>query len=166
ACTRQSEPGVADGGGVAAEVRAVARQRLELARDLGRLAGQVALVAVLGDQPQRALLAVAADQDRGAAGPQRERYVQRLAGPVVASLEARALAAEHGADDLQRLLQPVEALAQRREPEAVAGVLGLEPAGADAEHRAAARDHVERGRDLREQRRGPVGVSWGASGEG
>ena len=48
-------------------------------------------------------------------------------------------------DDLQLLLEPVEALATRRERDAVGGVLGVVPAGADAELDPAAAHVVDLG---------------------
>src|SRR4029453_13025086 len=138
---------------------AVLLECLELAREFLGRAGPVALVRITRHQPQRALLAGASDQDRGAAGLYRRRYVQRLVRAVVAPVERRAFAAQHAADDLERLVEPRQALADRREIEAIALVLGLEPARADPEDRAAARHDVERRDDLREVGGIPVGVA-------
>ena len=70
---------------------------------------------------------------------------------VVAALERRPVLGEHRLRDRQRLVEAVHPLADRREVEPEAVVLGLEPRRAEAEDRAAAGDHVERGDRLREQ---------------
>ena len=57
------------------------------------------------------------------------------------------------ADDLELLLEQLEARAERRELEAVGLVLALVPAGAEAEVDTAARDVVDGGDELREHRR-------------
>src|SRR5262245_16425307 len=113
-------------------------ERFELARELVGRTGPVALVGITRNELQRALLAGPADQDGGPAGRDRRGHVERLVRAVVAPLEGRALAAQHAADDLQRLVEPRQALADRREAEAVALVLRLEPARADPEDRAPA----------------------------
>ena len=87
---------------------------------------------VLGDEPQRLALAAAADQDRDVAA-QRLRVVERAVDAVVRALDGRSLLGEHRARDLQRVLEALEALLQRREANAVGVVLLLEPGGADAE---------------------------------
>ena len=71
----------------------------------------------------------------------------------------RPAAGEHRAADPQRVLEPVEPLAdrQQRVPEAVGAVLVLVPRSADPEVRAAAGDDVERRHHLRQQRRVAVG---------
>ena len=51
--------------------------------------------------------------------------------------------APQAGDDLELLLEPVEAFAERRERDAVGGVLGLEPAGAQPELHPAARHLVD-----------------------
>ena len=64
---------------------------------------------------------------------------------------------EHRPRDAQRVLEALEALAQRRELVAEGTVLVLEPGRPEAEDRATAREHVERGRLLGQQRRVAVG---------
>ena len=78
---------------------------------------------------------------------------------VVLAGERRPLAREHRQDDLQRLAELVEAVGEGAEVVAERVVLELEPAGADAEDRAALADHVERGDRLGQQRRVAVGVA-------
>ena len=56
---------------VAADVGAVAGQHLELAGELVEAGGEVGHLGVLGHEPQRLLLALAADHDRRPAGRDR-----------------------------------------------------------------------------------------------
>ena len=94
---------------------------------------------------------------------------------VVVAAEAHALLPRpQQPDDLQRLLEAVEAVAKRAEVEAVGGMLTLEPARADAEVQPAPGNHVHRGSDLREVRgvaervagdHGPESQSRDARGE-
>ena len=79
------------------------------------------------------------------------------ASAVVLPVERPVVVAPHLVHDLQRLLEPLEPLRQRRERHAERQVLALVPGGADAEHGPAAGQHVERGDDLGEQARVPVG---------
>jgi hypothetical protein len=65
------------------------------------------------------------------------RIGHRLLGAVVLAGERRSLALEHRQDDLQRLVQLVEAIGEGAELVAELIVLELEPAGADAEYRPA-----------------------------
>ena len=81
----------------------------------------VGRVRVLRDEPERLLLAAAADHDRDARPRDRLRRVQQPRRVELAALEARlaaALALEHLVCDPERLLEHLEALAQRREGEA------------------------------------------------
>ena len=76
----------------------------------------------------------------------------------MATLEAglaAALALPHPVGDLERLLEHLEPLAQRREGEAESAALALVPGGADPEPGAAAGQDVERRRRLDPQ-------AWGA----
>ena len=50
----------------------------------------------------------------------------------------------HLVGDLERVLEPLEALLQGRKRHAEAHVLALEPGGADAEPGAAAGEHIQR----------------------
>ena len=65
-----------------------------------------------------------------------------------------ALTRPHRVGDLERLLEQLEPLAERREREAEAPRLVLVPGGPDAEPGPAAREDVERGRRLDPQARG------------
>jgi len=82
-------------------------------------------VGVLRRDQQRPPLTTAADEDLGAARLDRPRMVQRLLDPVVLPLEAGPLLGEHEPADRERLVEAVHSLADRREVEAVAEVLGL-----------------------------------------
>ena len=73
------------------------------------------------------------------------------------ALEARRARAPHQRQQLQRVLEPREALAQRRELPAVERVLALEPARAEPAQRAPAGDDVERRHQLRQVREVAVG---------
>ena len=77
------------------------------------------------------------------------------------AVERAVVARPHLVGDAQRLLEPLEALLQRRERHAEARVLLLEPGGADAEVGAAAGQHVERGHRLDED----AGVAVGDAGD-
>src|SRR3981189_3006482 len=59
--------------------------------------------------------------------------------------------------DSQRFLQPLEPFGYRWEGNAEATMLPLVPGGTDPERGPAAGQHVERGHDLGEQARMPVG---------
>ena len=124
--------------------------------DGGDVTEEVAGVGVLGHQPERSPFARAADEDRDTAGPHRPGEVQRAVRPVEATLEGELLLGEHPAADLHRLLEAPEALAGRRELEAVAVVLVLVPRRPDAQDGSARRHDVQRGDDLGEQRGVPV----------
>ena len=100
-------------------------------------------------EPQRPPLARAADEDRHAL-LQRPRVAGRRLDRRRAALEARRARAPHQRQQLERVLEAGVALAQRREVPAVEAVLALEPGGAEAAHRAAAGEHVERRDDLRQ----------------
>jgi hypothetical protein len=76
---------------------------------------------------------------------------------MVLAGHGRLLLGEHRAGDAQRVLEPLEALGDRRELVAERPVLVLEPGGADTEHRTPAGEHVERGRHLRHQRGVAIG---------
>src|SRR5215217_5024218 len=138
-----------DGASVAALRRAVLAQHVELPAHGGGIAAQVAGVRVAGDEPQRAPLARAADEDRDAF-LERPRVARRCLDREGATLEARRPRSPHQRQQLERVLEPREALGQRRELPAVEPVLALEPGRADPAQRAAARQHVERRDDLRE----------------
>ena len=159
---------------VAADLLAVPAQDLVLALDALEAAADVAGVGVARNGPQRPLRTSAANQDREALLDRRRVVPDRLS-PVVL-LAGRALAVEHAAHDADRLIQPAQALARRAaELDPERAVLGLEPGAADAQHRPAAADVVERGRHLGDERRvaervgtdhEPDGGALGALGPG
>ena len=154
---QRAQPADRDVGGVAAERLAVAAQDVHLVGHRGGVAEDVHHVGVARHQPQRPLLAAAADEDRRPARLHRARHVAGLVDPVVAAVERRRLLGEHGPADLQRLLQPVQPLAGGREVEAQSLVLDVVPGRADAEDGPARADDVERRHDLGQVRRVAVG---------
>ena len=113
-------------------------------------------VGVLRRDPQRALLAHAADEDRRSLRLDGSRFVERRVELVVLAVERRRFLREHRLGDRQRLLEPVHPFADRREVIAVAGMLDVIPGRPEPEDRAPPGDHVERRRLLREQRRVPI----------
>ena len=124
--------------------------------NLARRRREVRLVGVLRHEPQRLLLA---------APPIMTGMRPTGGGWLIASFTCSACRRDSVArraaseDDLQRLLELLEPVGERLELEAERVVLELEPAGADAELRAPAGHDVERGDDLREQRRVAVRVA-------
>ena len=130
-------------------------QHVELAGEV-RAGEQVAGLGVAGDEPQRLPLAGAADQDWRMRCRQRLRVVQRPRQLIVPALIRGLVAAPHLQADLERFLQPLEPLGDRRERDAQAPGLLLIPGRADAKPRTAAGQHVERGHDLRQDSRVPV----------
>src|SRR5215468_7000490 len=101
---------------VAALVRAMLAEHAELARRLLDVAGEdVARVGVPGHQPQRLLLARAADQDRRTRAAQHLRRVERAGQVVVLAIERTLIAVPHLLADEDGLLQALEAFGQRRE---------------------------------------------------
>ena len=115
------------------------------------------MVEVLGGQRNCLLLAAAADHQRDVVPEARVGH--RVLRAVVLAVHGRPLALDHREDDLQRLVELVEPVGERAELVAELIVLELEPAGADAQDRAARADHVERGDRLGQQRRVAVGVA-------
>ena len=91
-------------------------------------------------------LAVRADHQRHPA--RRARQQDRVVRLPEAAGQRRALAGEQLPDDLEGLLEPRDAVVVRQ---AEGAVLGLVPAGAEAEDEAAAADLGDRRRHLREQ---------------
>ena len=73
--------------------------------------------------------------------------------PAVELALGAVLAGPHRVGHLERLLEQLEPLAERREREAEAARLVLVPGGPDAEPGAAAREDVERRRRLHPERR-------------
>ncbi len=102
---------------------------------------------------QGALFATTTDHDRRAAWLDGARIVERLLGTVVVTVEGGLVLGEHALDYGQRLGQPIHPLAHGRKVVAIAHVLLLVPRRADAEHRPAGGDDVERRGQLGQQRR-------------
>ena len=84
----------------------------------------------------------------------------RVVDVVEPPVERHPLAADERRDDLERLLEPPDAVVERV---AEGRVLGLVPARAEAEDQAAVRDLVDRRRHLRGQRRRPEAGARGRS---
>ena len=127
--------------------------RVELAFEVHERRVAVPLVGVLRGEARGLLLARPADENRRTARRDRSRRVPRVGHGVVSARERGLRLGEHAPTDLQRLLEPLEALAHRRELEPERGVFGVEPGGADTEKGPAVRDHVERGHGLGQERR-------------
>ena len=128
----RAERGDVDVAAVASEVVEVALQGVELAREIGEGGGRVELVGVLGGEAERPALALAADQDRDAAGDRGGGVVGVLHGVMGAGVRGRRLG-EHPAADLEGVDEVLVAHLERRELEAEGGVLDVEPRRADAE---------------------------------
>src|SRR5918994_2559555 len=141
---RGAEPGLGDLAEVAPEPLAVALEHADEVPDAVGVAEEVRRVGVLGDHAERLLLAAAADHDRDVSAD-RLRVVERLADGVVFALVAGPLLGEHGAGDVERVLEPLEALAESAEAEVVGPVLGLEPGGPKTVDGPAGGDRGERG---------------------
>ena len=122
------------------------------------LAVGVPQVGVRGGRPQRLARPRPTDEDRQ---PRldRTRPAERIGHLVEPALVGHGLAVEQPADEPDRLVEPVEALPEpAAEIDAERVVLPLEPAAAEAEDRATARDVVERRGELRGQARVPERV--------
>ena len=118
-------------------------------RDLVGKDVEVELVAVARRQPERVVLAVAADQQLDPGRAHRARAVGHVLDLRVATLEAerRLVLAGHPPDDLEVLAEPLHPLLERRIVVAVLGRLVLAEAGAETEGQATAADGVQgRGR--------------------
>ena len=139
---------------VAPDLRAMSLEDLGLVAERIEADGKpVRHVGVLRRDPQGSLLAASANEDRWSLWLDWARHVERLADPVVATLERRAVLGEHRAHDRECLVEPVHPLAKGRKVEAVARVLDVVPGCAEPEDRPATRQDVEGRRGLREQRR-------------
>jgi hypothetical protein len=102
--------------------------------------GACAWAGVLGDRTERALLAVAADQDRRSRPLHRLGLADRSPEPVMAPVEVeRALLGPQPPDDGARLCQGRDGLARRDQRHPVGlelphgGVVARHPAAADAD---------------------------------
>ena len=116
--------------------------------DGGDVAEEVAGVRVLGHQAERPPLARTSDQDGDPAGAHRPGEVQGAVDPVVPALEGGLFLGEHGPADLDRLLEPAQALPGRGELEPQSFVFVFVPRGPDTEDGPARGHDVEGGDDL------------------
>ena len=115
-------------------------QHLALACELLDAARRaVPVLRAAGDGAQRALLAAAADADRRVRPLHRLRLAAGGRQLVVLAVEVGGLVGEQPDDHLERLVEAVEALLERRQLDAVGVALLLVPAGAEAELEAAVR---------------------------
>ena len=143
---------------VAADVGAV-RRRAPRACAGSRRSPTVkfAISACCGHEPQRLLLALAADHDRRTAGRDRRRRVDGVLHAVVLALERRPLAAEHA--------RQICSASSSRSKRSFTGGKSTPSASCSTSNHAAPmprnarplRDHVERRDDLGEDRRVAVG---------
>ena len=86
-------------------VGAMLAQHVELVRDLGGVGAEhISRVGVAGHQPQRPLLAPAADHDRRVGPADRRGHAQRLGQLVVLAVERAVVLAPHLQADPQRFL--------------------------------------------------------------
>src|SRR5205814_10362690 len=97
-------------------------------------------VAVTGHDLERPLRTGAADPDRGMRLLHRLRLGDRVGERVVLPFEARAFLRPEPLDDPDRLPEPPDPLAERREVHPELRELGLVPGGADAELEPAVRE--------------------------
>src|SRR5215210_868045 len=126
---------------------AVGAQNIELVRQL-RDRTQATGVGVACDQTQGLPLAVTGDHDRRMRPGEALRKVERTLEPVVRSFEGAFIAtltAPHPQADLDRLLEYLEALFERREGNSEAARLLFVMAGPDAEPGPPPREHVQGG---------------------
>ncbi len=128
------------------------------ADDLVECPGRVPGVGVAGHRPEGLLRAAAADQDRqvrlDGAG-ELGRIVESVGRAVVVD----RLPVEQPPDDPDRLIEPVEPLAEAGpEVDPVGLVLALEPGAPDAQHGPSVADVVEGGGELGGQAWVPEGV--------
>src|ERR671914_1291045 len=138
-----------DLGRIALLRRAVLVEHGELVPHTVGVAAQVAGVGMPGYQPQGPLLPRPAHHDRDPL-LQRPRIADGLAHRERPALEARRAGPPQERQQLERVLEPVEALGERREVPAIQLVLALEPGRAEPTQRPAAGEHVEGGQDLPE----------------
>src|SRR5579859_1101553 len=147
----------------AANLLAVLAQDVHLVRDhvVAQAREEVAGVGVLRDEPQRFLLATAADEDGRVRTLDGLWVIQRALKLIVFAIVRRLVVGPHLARNLQCLLQALEALFERWEGDAQALVLLLIPGGADAKVGAALREDIERGGGLDEE----AGMAIGHAGD-
>ncbi len=102
------------------------------------------MVGEPGDRPQGAPFSLASDDDRGAGCLRALRLVAGVRDREVLAIEGGLFVLEHADDDLDRLVEPVEALGQRVAQRDAVGVgLELVPTCTQPELEAAVGDDVE-----------------------
>src|SRR5512134_1904977 len=132
----------------------MALERFDRSPDLVDRPRRVPGVTAEGGRPERLLRPRTADEDRQV-GLDRARLAERIDHPVETAVVAHPLAVEEAPHQHDRLVEPVEALAEAGAPflEAERLVLALEPGPADPEDCPSAADVVERRGELRRQPR-------------
>src|SRR5215203_94107 len=134
---------------------AVPAENVELPRDL-RARTETAGVGVACDQAQGLSLAVTGDHNRRVGPAQALREVERTLEPVVSSLKGALvapLAAPHPQGYLERFLQHLEPLCERREGDPQPAGLLFVVSGLDVERGGTPGEHVQRGNRLCQDRR-------------
>src|SRR5437867_8309519 len=154
-----AEPRLLDRLVVASLRRAVPVQYGELTLQLGDVSAVVPDVGVPRDEPEKDAFAAPTNQDGRMRALDGLRQAAGLAQPVVLAREGSALLAPEELLHAERLVELGETHADGRELVAVALVLALVPAAPDAVDQAAAGEHVDGRRHLRDQRRRAVGVA-------
>ena len=125
--------------------------------ELGRiLTGVVPVVGEAGDEGEEPALALAAEHERRVRGLRGLGLAVRVGELVVAAGEGGRRLGEQRVGDRQGLLEPVEALGDRAQLDAVGLALGLEPPGADPQLQAAAGRDVDRDGHVGQHGRVPV----------
>ena len=132
--------------------RAASTSRL-LRELLGWTADEVPVLGVARGDRQCALLAAAADADRRVRALRALGLVAGVLELVVLAVEVGGLLAQQAGQHLAGFLEPVEALLDGAQLDAVGARLLLVPAGADPELEASVGDDVERGGHVGQYRR-------------
>ena len=131
--------------GIAPDVGAVRGQHVALAREqIGRPADEVPVLGVAGRDAQGAFLAAAADADRRVGALRSFGFVVGGFELVILAVEVRRLLAEQADEYLAGFLEPVEALLDAAQFDAVGARFFFVPARTDAQLESAVRDDVQR----------------------
>ena len=141
-----------------AATRSATRRRDAVGGGPGELRERVPLVGVVRRQPQHPR-PVRGDEQRDPGLLERLGFERRVVEPVVEARISRPFGAHQRDEDLDRLLEAVDALGRRRQVDAVAAVLVGVPAGAQAEDQPAATHVVDRHGLLGEDRGMPERVA-------
>ena len=128
------------------------RQRHAVRRGAGDRRERVPLVCVAGGQPEHPR-AVGGDQQRDPRLLERLRAERGVVELVIGPPHGRPVVALEAVDDLDGLLESVDPLAGRREPDAVAPMLVGVPAGSEPEDQPPTADVVHGHRLLEQHRR-------------